>query len=287
MFETAFVGNRGLKFIMHRWANLPDRLTGIRPNPLLGVNYYVDSSQQVSYVSWQSSFRKRYSRNLSGSVHYTWGKSLSTDGGDVGAYYQGDSPDSLIQDFFNPRADRGPSAGDVTHALAGEWLYDLPRFSTLPNPVVRQVLGNWEVSGILRANSGTALTLNQSSAAPNTRPDYVGGPMVNPDYRETLVYLNKAAFAKVPVGPASGISLRPGTVGTGAVRGPAAWSLDFGLAKNFPIHEGVKLQLRSDMFNVFNHTNLGCLDVDINSPTFGRLQCATARLIQLNGRLSW
>src|SRR5262249_48679654 len=112
---------------------------------------------------------------------------------------------------------------------------------------------------------------------------------VNPDYRKTLVYLNKAAFAKVPVGAASGITLRPGSVGTGAVRGPASWGVDFGLAKNFPIRERIKLQIRSDMFNVFNHTNLEvrCLDTNVNSPTFGRLQCATARIIQLNGRLSW
>src|SRR5262249_24107996 len=162
---------------------------------------------------------------------------------------QGDSPDAQIQDFFNPRADRGPSVGDVTHTFAGEWLYDLPRFSALSSSVARQVLGNWEVSGIFRASSGVALTLIQSSAVPNTRPDYVGGSMVNSNYRDTLQDLNKAAFAKVPVGSASGITLRRGTVGTGAVRGPAAWTLDLDLAKNFPIHDRVKLQLRSDMFN--------------------------------------
>ncbi|MBC8166040.1 MAG: TonB-dependent receptor [Bryobacteraceae bacterium] len=40
--ESAFVGTRGVKFLMHRWANDPDRSTGLRPNPLLNVNYYVD-----------------------------------------------------------------------------------------------------------------------------------------------------------------------------------------------------------------------------------------------------
>ena len=108
------MGTRGVKFLMQRWMNEPDRLTGLRPNPRLNVNYYVDESQQTSYVSWQTSLRKRFSHGLSGSIHYTWGKSLSTAGGDIGAYYQGDA-DARTQDFFNPRADRGPSTGDITH----------------------------------------------------------------------------------------------------------------------------------------------------------------------------
>jgi hypothetical protein len=85
--ENAFVGTRGVKFLMQRWMNEPDRRTGLRPNPQLNTNYYLDESQQMSYVSWQFSLRKRFSSGLSGSVHYTWGKSLSTAGGDIGAYY--------------------------------------------------------------------------------------------------------------------------------------------------------------------------------------------------------
>ena len=65
--------------------------------------------------------------DLSGSVHYTWGKGLSTAGGDIGAYYQGDA-DARTQDFFNPRADRGPSTGDITHYFISEWTYQVPRF---------------------------------------------------------------------------------------------------------------------------------------------------------------
>ena len=59
---------RGVKFLMQRWFNEPDRLTGLRPNPRLNVNYYVDESQQTSYVSWQTSLRKRFSHGLSAST---------------------------------------------------------------------------------------------------------------------------------------------------------------------------------------------------------------------------
>src|SRR5262249_39542798 len=44
MFETGYVGVRGVKFLLHRRVNLPDRLTGVRPNPnvIFGGPYYVD-----------------------------------------------------------------------------------------------------------------------------------------------------------------------------------------------------------------------------------------------------
>jgi hypothetical protein len=40
------------------------------------------------------------------------------------------------------------------------------------------------------------------------------------DYRETLQYLNRAAFDLVPIDPVSRISVRPGSVGNNAIREP-------------------------------------------------------------------
>lgn len=112
--KSAFAGTRGVKFLMHRWANDPNRETGLRPNPLLNVNYYVDNSQQSVYISWQSSLKKPFSKGLTGSLNYTWGRGLSTAGGDIGAYYQGEG-DARTQQFLYPKADRGPNTGDITH----------------------------------------------------------------------------------------------------------------------------------------------------------------------------
>jgi hypothetical protein len=287
MLETAFVGLRGVKFLMHRWVNQPDRITGRRPNPLLLADYYVDESQLTDYASWQTSLRKRFSKGLSGSVHYTWGKSLSTAGGDIGAYYQGDA-DARTQDFFNPKADRGPSTGDLTHYFVSEWVYELPLSTKLSNPIARYALGGWQVSGIFTGHSGGPLYITQTSAIENSRPDFIGGQAINPDYRRTLQYLNPAAFAKVPLGTVSKATIRPGSVGNGEFRGPGAWHVDLGLAKNFALSERFKLQLRSDMFNAFNHTNLAGLSTSINDTRFGQLtSTGGARVIQLNARLSW
>lgn len=284
--ETGFVGTRGVKFLMHRWANEPSRLTGLRPNPLLNVNYYVDNTQQSVYTSWQSSLRKRFSHGLSGSIGYTWGKGLSTAGGDIGAYYQGDG-DARSQQFLYPRADRGPNTGDITHYFNGEWVYEVP--GLFGNSMIgRQVLSGWQVSGILQARTGEAVTLTQTSAPLQiARPDYVGGTVYLDDYRKTLQYLNRSAFALVPNGPAVA-PIRPGNVGNGAIRAPGLVNLDLSLGKSFRLTERARIQVRADMFNALNHTNLNGLRNSLNDPFFGQmLGTAGARVIQLNSRFSF
>jgi hypothetical protein len=268
--ETAFVGVSGRNFLLHRWANLPDRVTGVRPNPRLNVNYYVDGSQDTEYRSWQTSLRKRYSQRVSGSIHYTWGRARSIGGGDIGAYYQGDSNGDVVQDFNNPQAEWGPSTGDVEHYFASEWIYELPAFSNL-QAVARHALGGWRASGIFTAQSGEPVNIGQSSAIPTSRADYLGGPIVNHDYRSTLQYLNPAAFAPVPVSPISRATVRPGTAANGMVRTPGAWNVDLSVARSVPIPRGMNLQLRTDMFNALNHTSLTGLRTNITDRLFGQL----------------
>ncbi|MGH9632690.1 MAG: hypothetical protein ACRD7E_30665, partial [Bryobacteraceae bacterium] len=124
MIESSYVANRGIKFLLYRWYNQVNRISGVRPNPSMGEGYYVDNSQTTRYHSWQTSLRKRYSRNLSGSFHYTWAKALTNGGGgDIGAYYQGDNG-TRTQDFWNYDNDTGPATGDITHSVTSEWVYD-------------------------------------------------------------------------------------------------------------------------------------------------------------------
>lgn len=284
--ESGFAGTRGVKFLMHRWANEPDRVTGIRPNPLLNVNYYVDNTQQSIFTSWQTSLRKRFSHGLSGSVNYTWGKGLSTAGGDIGAYYQGDG-DARTQQFLYPRADRGPNTGDIKHNLNAEWVYEVPVLYS-KSRIARHALGGWQVSGILQARTGDPVTLSQSGALQINRPDYVGGQVYFDNYRETLQYLNRAAFALVPLGSVSRAPERPGNVGNGAIRNPGLVNVDFSVGKSFRLTERARVQIRADMFNSLNHTNLNGLRTSLNDQFFGQLLgTAGARVIQLNSRFSF
>lgn len=287
ILESAFVGNRGVKFIMQRTFNQVDRVTGERPNPNLGQGLYIDNTQNTVYASWQTSLRQRYTRNLTGSFHYTWGKALSTAGGDIGAVYQGDQSERT-QDFFNPRADRGPSSGDITHYTGAEFVYDLPQLKSLQNQPLRHTLGGWQVSGILTAATGEPLIITQASSIAASRPDYIGGAAVLSNYRDTLQYLSPAAFARVPIGARSGATLRPGTIGQGAVRGPGNQRFDLSLGKNFALTETARLQIRADGFNAFNRTNFVGLVTAVDNPRFGKFTSTRgARVVQFSARITF
>jgi hypothetical protein len=255
---------------------------------LLNASYYLDGSQTSSYFSWQTSLRKRISRNISGSVHYTLGKGLATGGGDISAWYQGDNS-PRYQDFFDLRNAKGPTQGERRHSFNAEWVYQIPGLSGINSVIGQQVLGNWQLGGIFRAESGTPLAITQSTSLRHARPDAVPGQdAILPDWEETRQYLNPAAFARVPLVAASGAAERPGTLGWGTVRGPGSWDFDVSLAKHFDITEQLRLQIRSDMFNVLNRYQLTNPTTNVNSAFFGEIRGTQGqRVIQLNGRLSW
>ena len=287
MLETAYVANRGVKFVMHRRANQVIRTgpqAGIRPNPKLNLSgYYVDSSQTTKYHSWQTSLRKRYSKNFTASFHYTYSKALSNNGGDVGAYYQGDNTATgQVQDFFN--LPWGPSAGDVTHYVAADWVLDLPSFAGMSG-AARHILGGWQVSGVLTANSGQAFTLRQSASGPPARPDFIGG---EPILDQGKQYLNPAAFALVPRDPVSRAAIRPGNVGLGFLRDTSRWNMDFSFGKNIHVNEQVKLRFRVDMFNAMNHIFANGLRTNLSRSRFGtHNNLSNARTVQMNLRMTF
>ena len=49
----------------------------------------------------------------------------------------------------------------------------------------------------------------------------------------------------------------PGDVGRDTLEGPALVNFDFSLVKNTSLGEQRSLQFRAEMFNIFNHPNLG------------------------------
>jgi hypothetical protein len=64
--------------------------------------------------------------------------------------------------------------------------------------------------------------------------------------------------------------LRQGNLGRNALRAFGATQWDFGIHRDFPIHESLKLQFRAEMFNVLNHPDFGPPIGDIGDPRFGQ-----------------
>jgi hypothetical protein len=285
VFETAFVGTRGVKFNMARTANQVDRITSLRPNPTDIASTYYDNSQQTNYNSWQTTVKQRLTRGLLFNVNYTWGKALSYSGGDVSAAFIGDTVNN-VEDFDNVRIERSLSAGDIMHTFVADWVYMLPK--PFANTAIgRHALGGWQLAGIWRTSTGAPISLTQTGG----RPDIIDGDnAINPNCCSfgNLQYLNPAAFRTVTVSSASSRTIRRGSANSTPFRGSGNYNLDISVGKTFPLRETVNLELRSDMQNVLNHTQYTNVSTNMANVDFGQIVGArSARVVQLQLRLSF
>jgi hypothetical protein len=80
-----------------------------------------------------------------------------------------------------------------------------------------------------------------------------------------------------------------GTIGTGRrnqLRAPGLWNIDYSAFKEFRVREHARLQFRGELFNLFNHPNLGIPNVTVTSPLFGQITTAMSpRIAQLGLKL--
>lgn len=284
--DVNYVANRGLKMVMNYYGNLPDRLTGLPPDPTFArflLSVPIDAS---SYESLQASLNKRFSDGLMFGIHYTYSSNT--------AYCAGDAVNwgtCEPQDPNNLRADLGPTPFSLPHNFNQTLVYQIPfaRWAGARGGAAKALIGGWQISEILSATSGLPLNVTDgASTYPDSRSDIVPGVnAINSNYTSTLQYLNPAAFSRIPIVAVSGAQMRPGNLGRNVFSLPGVWNLDASAAKTFDITERVHLQLRGDFFNAFNHTNLSGLRTDLNSSSFGQFTSATARTIQIGARLQF
>ncbi|MGH9340788.1 MAG: carboxypeptidase regulatory-like domain-containing protein [Acidobacteriota bacterium] len=232
----------------------------------------------ANYNSFQFQARKPIGRYLGYTVAYTWGHALS-DVGNRGFDFRFQT--GSIQDPFNRAAEYGPTSIDRRHMLTFSYMLNVPGFQNIRNAVVRNVLGGWQLTGITTAYSGfpisPGLATGQNGLA--QRPHLVGDPNTGPKRREQ--WFNTAAFAE----PAPGFF---GNSGNGTILTPGEFTWHMALYKNFDITEDVRLQFRSEFFNIFNHTNFFGVNASLGSGAYGQVTSAQdPRIIQFGFRLDF
>ena len=285
VLDVAYVGSHAINLPHSRNWNRVDRVTGVRPIPGFGEFVYYSSNDSSYYHALQTSLHKRFSNNLMFDVTYTWANNM--------AYFRGDmhccGGAEQEQDLNNFAANKGPTTFFVRHTFRTNWIYELPLARLIPGRgrLAELALGGWQVSGIFLAQSGESFNISQTSAVP-ARPDVIDPNVYATNWRNDLQYLNKAAFARVPVNSVSRATERPGNVGHRSLFLPGYWNPDLSLSKRFRFTERVNLQVRADMFNAFNMTFFSGLTTSIDSATFGRFTASRgARTVQLNFRLQF
>jgi len=204
---------------------------------------------------------------------YTFGKSLdNTSSWSVPSGQPGG-----VADPRNLRLEYGPSNFDIRNRAVITYVVDVPigpghRLFGWNNGLNRQVFGGWQVSGITTFQSGAPFTVYNGSADFSgfnqfyDRPDVVGTGQLTQNNRNPDAAFNKNYFSK---NPPTG---RVGTSGRDQYYGPGLANYDFSASKNFPLGtERILLQFRTDLFNIFNHTNFSNPVANQSSASFGQI----------------
>ena len=253
---------------------------------------YIDSdwSGNSTYNAMNAKFEQR-SSTLATTVVYTWAKSIDTKSAAAGI---GGQAFNGWQGFLNnhdPKRDRGLSDFDVDHRLVASFVYDLPfgrgkRFGRSLNRAADALIGGWQLNGIATFQKGFPITINAADSGGlldtfgTNRANLVGDP--NSGATGTIdAWFNRSAFAQ----PAAGVF---GSSGRNILRAPGINNWDLSLFKNIAITEGMRVQLRLESFNAFNHTQFGGPVTNVTSPQFGRITTTRpARINQLGMKFIW
>jgi hypothetical protein len=298
VLEVAYTGNHGSRLPIiadynQALPNAPGQTLGIqprRPNQAFGAITWVDPAGIQTYNGLSVRFERRFSHGLYFLNSFTWSKSLgdTEQALESGSGYYVANP----QNIYNLKAERGPSSLDVAFVNTTTLVYQLPfgkgrKLGTNWNPVLNAVLGGWEVNTIHTANTGTPLDVTYTPGAANDVtgriPDYRGVAEMRPNVApnpgaapDTINHYYSGYAFSIP--PASAPF---GNAGRNAFRGPDFWQWDLGVNKFFPIRERLRVQFRSEFFNILNHTNLYIPDSNISDAAFGTIRATfPARQIQ-------
>jgi hypothetical protein len=272
---VGYVGSLGRKLFRYRDINQPNGLTGVRPFDLgpftsQGTQYrivnQVETTANSSYNAVEAQFRTRNLRGFSSVLNYTYSHSI--DNASDGQDYVPNA--SLPDNSSSSGGNRGNSNFDARHRFTWYFNYKLPEAS-----VMRWLTAGWGLDGIVTLSTGMPFTvtdfnvINTTQLVPGTpvgefveRPYVVGNPFSNT--RSPAQFLNLSAFqAPCSVAPTliagvyqcSGGTPHYGSEGRNQFYGPRYRNFDFAFTKDTKITERVALQLRLDVFNVFNHPN--------------------------------
>ena len=245
-----------------------------------------------TYHALQVAFSRQYSNGLRFTASYWYSKSLD----DISTLNVAGSAPTLVagendlaQNPFDLAAEHGPSLFDATHRFVFSGTYALPQWKDASKAAAIFVNG-WQANIIASLSTGTPFTVydsanvSQQGSAPeitgfySSKPNLISNPNVGQPHNASE-WVSRAPFQQLnPVTQAGQF----GNEGRNVVRGPGIEDVDFSLFKNFSITERTRLQFRAELFNLFNHANLGLPENDLESPAFGQiLQAGSPRLLQL------
>ncbi|MGA2570007.1 MAG: TonB-dependent receptor [Terracidiphilus sp.] len=287
LLDIAYVGNHGVHLQGFINANQKNPANGfVRPYPNWGGYLYNtttfnngDITEALSeFHSSYNALQARYEQRMVGGLtllnSFSWQHAFDNASSTL------DANTPCPQNGDNIEADYGQSDYNLPIANITTLVYELPfgqgkRFLNTTG-VVNAVLGGWQISAVNTMQAGTPFNLQYSPASANAvspmltqnwrgfnayRPNliassnYIQGKVKNSS--GYIQYVNLASLSL----PATGTTANPlnpfGNLPKNYGRTPAYYDTDLAFNKKFntPV-ERIKIEFRSELYNIFNHTNL-------------------------------
>jgi hypothetical protein len=294
LIDVAYVGNHGVHLQGFVNANQKNPSNGwARPYPNWG-GYLLNNTANTfnngditealngfksHYHSLQARYEQRFVAGLTLLNSFTWGHAQDN----ASSTLEANTP--APQDANNLRGDYGQSDYNLPIANVTSFVYDLPvgkgkhygaKFSTAQN----LLLGGWQIGGVNTIQGGTPFNLTYTPASTNQV-----SPMLTQSWRGQNLYrpnlLPGAHYTQGKVKLASGyvqyvnlsaLTLPSTYVGNNSANGPSSpfgslpknfgrtmpfYETDLDLNKRFSaMNDKIKIEFRSEFYNLFNHTNL-------------------------------
>jgi hypothetical protein len=240
------------------------------------------------YHGFQLEVIKQLSHGLSFDASYTYSHSID-DISDVLGVLVNDS--AAFQDPRDPKGNRASSQFDIRQRFVVYHLWQIPGGKRF-HGFARRVLDGWALNGIFTIQSGFPTSIFSGSRRGIADVALLGAGTVRADGDATQ-------FTPVPFGsteagliPArcdrgvntsgtstctntSGFPLTQpllgnfGTSGRNSLRLDNLVNFDWGILKDTPVTEKIKVQFRWEMYNVFNHANFSGFQNTLSSAFFG------------------
>lgn len=279
LFSAGYLGNKGTHLITFAPPNLappgPGPIQQRRPYTNVGGIQWEESSRDSSYNGLQLKAQRRLARGLAFTVSYAYAKAINN--GD-GTYIE--SRSDVFQQPRNAKGERGLAEFDVRHSLTFSYDYLLPfgrGQAVLGNAqgVLNKLVSGWQILGITRFLTGSPFTI--TNGFDNLNNGGTGYPNIvcNPNFgsgrshsQQVSMFFNTACFATPPL-------YTFGNEGRNAVIGPGTQLWDVSLTKDTNITERVRVEFRSEFFNIFNNVNFDYPNASYGTAQFGTIRATS------------
>jgi len=231
------------------------------------------------FNSLRLGLRRRFSAGNMFQIAYTWQKSIDDGSAIAGSPRETFNDAWLSQNLRDHNLDRGLSAFSIAHSFNANWGVELPfgrgrRFGADASGIVNQLIGGWQINGILSMASGPPSTIEGNpfatcqecnSILASIRPGVSIPKSEDPNgwWVANIATISDADFPFVQPADPGDRWFQEGSPPAGSFGnvarnigiGPGLAVLDMSVMKEFYTGERAQVQFRAEFFNILNRTN--------------------------------